>query len=94
MGRLIGYARVSTAEQDLGLQLAALRSAGCSDAPHFLRYRVGSADGPPRLGGLCPRLRARGHAGGLASRSPRAVDDPFGDVDSGRCSSGTSAFAR
>jgi DNA invertase Pin-like site-specific DNA recombinase len=25
MGRLIGYARVSTAEQDLGLQLAALR---------------------------------------------------------------------
>src|SRR5215467_8786709 len=34
MGRLIGYARVSTTEQDLGLQLAALRSAGCSD-PHI-----------------------------------------------------------
>src|SRR3989449_1010839 len=34
MGRLIGYARVSTTEQDLGLQLAALRSAGGND-PHI-----------------------------------------------------------
>src|SRR5205823_643066 len=47
---------------------------GVQRCPHFLRYRVGSANGTPRLGGLCPRLRTGRHVGSLASRPPGAVD--------------------
>jgi DNA invertase Pin-like site-specific DNA recombinase len=49
MGRLIGYARVSTAEQDLGLQLAALRSAGCSDTHIFCDTASGARTARPGL---------------------------------------------
>ena len=49
MGRLIGYARVSTAEQDLGLQLAALRRAGCSDAYIFCDTASGARTARPGL---------------------------------------------
>src|SRR5262247_56156 len=49
MGRLIGYARVSTAEQDLGLQLAALRRAGCSDAHIFCDTASGARTARPGL---------------------------------------------
>jgi len=49
MGRLIGYARVSTTEQDLGLQLAALRSAGCSDPHIFCDTASGAQTARPGL---------------------------------------------
>jgi DNA invertase Pin-like site-specific DNA recombinase len=49
MGRLIGYARVSTAEQDLGLQRAALRRAGCSDPYIFCDTASGARTARPGL---------------------------------------------
>jgi len=49
MGRLIGYARVSTAEQDLRLQLAALRGAGCSEAQIFCDTASGARTARPSL---------------------------------------------
>jgi len=66
MGRLIGYARVSTAEQNLGLQLAALRSAGCSDAHIFCDTASGRGRHAPAWR-LCLRFRTGRHAGGLAA---------------------------
>ena len=49
MGRLIGYARVSTAEQDLGLQRAALRRPGCSDTHIFCDTASGARTARPGL---------------------------------------------
>jgi DNA invertase Pin-like site-specific DNA recombinase len=49
MGRLIGYARVSTSEQDLGLQLEALRGAGCRDEQVFLDTASGARTARPGL---------------------------------------------
>ena len=49
MGHLIGYARVSTAEQDLHLQREALRSAGCSDERIFCDIASGARTARPGL---------------------------------------------
>jgi DNA invertase Pin-like site-specific DNA recombinase len=49
MGHLIGYARVSTTDQDLSLQLAALRQAGCRDAWIFRDTTSGARTARPGL---------------------------------------------
>lgn len=43
MGRLLGYARVSTDDQDLGLQLDALRVAGVADDDLFTDHGISGA---------------------------------------------------
>lgn len=59
MGHLMGYARVSTADQDLGLQLEALRSAGCSDERIFCDTASGTRTARPGLE-ACLRVLAAG----------------------------------
>ena len=49
MGRLIGYARVSTSDQDICLQLDALRDAGCLDEQVFLDTASGARNVRPGL---------------------------------------------
>src|SRR5215831_5187791 len=49
MGHLIGYARVSTTDQDLSLQLEALRHAGCRDAWIFCDIASGARTARPGL---------------------------------------------
>jgi DNA invertase Pin-like site-specific DNA recombinase len=49
MGRLIGYARVSTSDQDIRLQLDALRGVGCRDAEIFLDTASGALPARPGL---------------------------------------------
>ena len=49
MGRLIGYARVSTSDQDLSLQLDALRDAGCRDEQVYLDRVSGARAARPGL---------------------------------------------
>lgn len=56
--RLIGYARVSTEEQSLEMQLAALRRAGIEDDDLFSEQVSGVAKRRPRLEAAKKRLRA------------------------------------
>jgi DNA invertase Pin-like site-specific DNA recombinase len=49
MGRLIGYARVSTPDQDLQLQIEALQHAGCRDDQIFRDIASGAHSARPGL---------------------------------------------
>ena len=49
MGRIIGYARVSTGDQDVNLQLDALHQAGCTDDHIFLDVASGTCTTRPGL---------------------------------------------
>ena len=56
MGQLIGYARVSTADQDTALQLDALKAAGCSRI--FSENASGARAGRPELKAALDYMRA------------------------------------
>ena len=49
MGKLIGYARVSTGEQDVQLQLDALQQEGCDAANIFVDQVSGARSDRPGL---------------------------------------------
>ncbi|MDH6238404.1 recombinase family protein [Cryobacterium sp. CG_9.6] len=55
MGHLLGYARVSTTDQDASLQVDALNAAGCYRV--FVDTISGSIDQRPELGKLLDQLR-------------------------------------
>ena len=69
----IGYARVSTADQNLDAQTAALQAAGCT----MVRTETGDGTtlaGRPELETILEFIHPRRDAGGHAHRPPGALD--------------------
>lgn len=56
MAKLVGYARVSTREQEVGLQLDALRQAGCANEYIFIDKASGARSERPGLDACLRRL--------------------------------------
>ena len=71
MSELLGYARVSTAEQTAVLQQDALRAAGCSRI--WSDTASGTRTDRPQLAALFDQLRVGGHVGGVAVGSAGSV---------------------
>jgi DNA invertase Pin-like site-specific DNA recombinase len=67
---ILGYARVSTADQDPALQIGALREAGCD---RVITERASGARGPAGAGAGLRAAARWGHAGGLAPGPPRPL---------------------
>lgn len=70
-GRLIGYARVSTGEQDLALQLDALRQGACTDKYIFTDKISGSKKERPGLDRCLEETEVWRHIGGMEAGSTR-----------------------
>ena len=77
-GRLVGYARVSTDDQDLTLQIDSLTGLGINPRRHLHREDLGSENGSPRVECVPCQVATRRHACGLAARSTRSLDAPLG----------------
>ena len=60
MGRLIGYARVSTGDQDLKLQLDALKTTGCRDIDIYTDKASGARASRPGLDACVAALEPGG----------------------------------
>ena len=71
MPMAVGYARVSTQEQDLALQLDALQAAGC--ARIYTEKASGAQRDRPQLQAALDYMRPGRYAGGLEARPAGAV---------------------
>ena len=58
MGKLIGYARVSTGDQDVQLQLDALKAAGCEEQDIFVDKASGARSNRPGLDSCIDNLNS------------------------------------